>query len=149
MRAGRRQANLSPSLPPSSRLPPERGAPAIPSSLSLRSKVTGTLLQLWHFCLGRRHSANDLATRGWTQPAWFAKKIHGETWMGTSRRRSRFCEMAPALTLGNFRETVKFYGKKVVTGLSTGRAMKTNVVIVGLALAASALVSGCTPVIQS
>ena len=57
--------------------------------------------------------------------------------------------MAFGLTLGNFGETVKFYGDKIVSGAIDGAAMKTNVLVVGLVLAVCALVSGCTPVIQS
>ena len=57
--------------------------------------------------------------------------------------------MAFGLTLGNFDETVKFYGDKIVSGAIGGAAMKTNVLVVGLVLAFAALVSGCTPVIQS
>ncbi len=57
--------------------------------------------------------------------------------------------MAFGLTLGNFGETVKFYGDKIVSGAIDGAAMKTNVLVVGLVLAMCALVSGCTPVIQS
>jgi lipoprotein-anchoring transpeptidase ErfK/SrfK len=56
---------------------------------------------------------------------------------------------ACALTLGNFRETVKFYGKKIVSGAIDGAAMKTNVVIVGLVLGMGALASGCTPIVQA
>ena len=67
----------------------------------------------------------------------------------TSGRRSRFCERPAALPLGNFHETVEFYGKKFVSGGVDGAAMKTKVVIVGLVLALAGLAGGCTPVIQS
>ncbi len=47
-------------------------------------------------------------------------KVCGETWTGTSGRRSRFCEWRSGLRLGNFGETVKFYGEKIVSGAIDG-----------------------------
>jgi len=69
--------------------------------------------------------------------------------MEASRGGHGIVNRARAVTLGNFHETVEFYGKQIVSGAIGGAVMKTNVVIVGLVLAVGALVSGCTPVIQS
>src|SRR6185437_14323961 len=69
--------------------------------------------------------------------------------MEASRGGHGIVNRARAVTLGNFHETVEFYGKQIVSGAIGGVVMKTNVVIVGLVLAVGALVSGCTPVIQS
>ena len=57
--------------------------------------------------------------------------------------------MLPTLPYGNFHETVNSYGKKIVSGIVYGAAMKTKMVIVGLVLALAGLASGCTPIIQS
>ena len=69
--------------------------------------------------------------------------------MEASRGGHGIVNRTRAVTLGNFHETVEFYGKQIVSGAIGGAVMKTNVVIVGLVLAVGALVSGCTPVIQS